>query len=370
MLQWIAKNQRPIQIGLAVGGVILVIILLAFLPASVIQSSIRLSTPFVLGSLAALLASRAGVLNLAIEGKMLLGAFIAVVAVYRPGLPPGEPSIDPLWGVLAASLSGGVLGIIFAVLYLRIRINLIILALALNLFVAEGTVYFMRVWFNSFGTLADPSINGLPTIEIPIIDDVPVIGSLLSGYNIIVYLGWVLVFVIWLIMYRTRFGRHIRAVGENKEAAESVGINVTRVQIFALTISGMLAGMAGAFLSLGVLSQFLENMTAGRGWIALTVAIFALNRPLPAFLTSLFFGLAEALALYMGRLDNVPIPPNLLQMFPQVATLGALILVALRIRGSEIIKRQTFAREFGKEIDNLKRTVVGNNDRAEQTAGD
>ena len=91
---------------------------------------------------------------------------------------------------------------------------------------------------------------------------------------------------------------------------------------------------------------------------------------LPAFLTSLFFGLAEALALYMGRLDNVPIPPNLLQMFPQVATLGALILVALRIRGSEIIKRQTFAREFGKEIDNLKRTVVGNNDRAEQTAGD
>jgi simple sugar transport system permease protein len=370
VIEWFARYQRALKYGLIAAGILIVIVLLVTLPASVIQSSIRLSTPFILGSLAALIASRAGVLNLAIEGKMLLGAFIGVVTLYQPDLAAGEPGIDPMWGVLTAALSGGILGLIFALLYLRIRINLIILALALNLFVAEGTVYFMRVLFDSFGTLADPSITGLPTIEIPLVKDIPLLGSLFSGYNIIVYLSWVLVAVIWLILYRTKFGRHIRAVGENKEAAESVGINVTRVQIFALTISGMLAGTAGAFLSLGVLSQFLENMTAGRGWIALTVAIFALNRPLPAFLTALFFGLAEALALYMGRLDNVPIPPNLLQLFPQVATLGALILVALRIRGSEILKRRTFAREFGKELDNLKGMVIRKGDTPGQAAGD
>jgi simple sugar transport system permease protein len=228
----------------------------------------------------------------------------------------------------------------------------------------------MRVSFGAFGTLADPSIHGLPTLDLPIVSQLPFVGNLLGHYNVIVYLSWVMVAVIWVILFRTQFGRHIRAVGENKEAAESVGINVTRVQIFALTISGLLAGLAGSFLSLGVLSQFLEGMTAGRGWIALTVAMFALNRPLPAFLTALFFGLAEALSLYFGRLPDVPIPPNLLQMFPQVATLGALILVALRVRGSEILKRRAFTREFSKELDNLKNMVTRPVDAPGQTAGD
>ena len=244
-------------------------------------------------------------------------------------------------------------------LYLKIRINLIILALALNLFVANATVFFMRTAFGVFGTLADPSITGLPTIEIAFIKDIPVLGTLLSGYNIITYLSWVAVAVISFILYYTQFGRHIRAVGENKEAAESVGINVTRVQIFAMTISGMLAGMAGAFLSLGVLSQFLENMSAGRGWIALTVAIFAMNRPVPALFTSLFFGMSESIGLFVERQEAINLPSNLVQMFPQIATLGALVLVAMRIRWSEILRRRTFVRDFSAQLDDLKQKVVG-----------
>jgi general nucleoside transport system permease protein len=125
------------------------------LPPNLVQSSIRFATPFALGSLGALIASRAGVLNLAIEGKMLLGSFVAVAVLYQTGY-------DPIVGVIAATVSGGVLGMIFAVLYLRIRINLIILALAVNLLVANGTVFFMRVSFGAFGTLADPSIRSLP----------------------------------------------------------------------------------------------------------------------------------------------------------------------------------------------------------------
>lgn len=354
MLEFISTYQKTLQRAFYILGIVIVVLFFLVLPENVIKSSIRLSTPFLLGSLAALIASRAGVLNLAIEGKMLLGAFIGVAVLYRPGME----SIDPAIGVIAATISGGFLGMVFAVLYLQIRINLIILALALNLFVANATVFFMRVWYDSYGTLADPSVQGLPTIDLPIIKDIPFFGTVFSGYNAIVYISWIMVIVIWLILTRTKFGRHIRAVGENQEAAETVGINVTRVQIFALTLSGLLAGIAGAFLSLGVLSQFLENMTAGRGWIALTVAIFAMNRPLPAFITSLFFGAAEAVSLYLSRQPEITIPPDFMLMLPQVATLVALVLVALRIRGSQVLKRRLFVKQFSQEMDNLKGIIT------------
>jgi ABC-type uncharacterized transport system permease subunit len=351
MFEWISRYSRQLQLGL----IIVVILAVLTLPPGLVQSSIRLSTPFVLGSLAALVASRAGVLNLAIEGKMLLGAFVAVIALYKTGY-------DPFVGVIAASLSGGILGLIFALLYLRIRINLIILALAVNLLIANATVFFMRVSFGAFGTLADPSIRSLPTITLPLIRDIPVIGPLLSGYQIIIYISWAMVFIIWLLLFRTQFGRHIRAVGENREAAESVGINVTRVQVFALTLSGMLAGMAGSFLSVGVLSQFLDNMTAGRGWIAITVSLFAFERPIAAFFTSLFFGFAEALSFAIQANPNLNLPADLVLALPQIATLAALVLVAVRIRTAEMLKRRNFVAQFGKELQDLKRTVTASGD--------
>jgi ABC-type uncharacterized transport system permease subunit len=353
MMNFISKYQEKIGSGFIAIAVIIVVLLTFILPPNLLQSSIRLSTPFLLGALAALIASRAGVLNLAIEGMMLLGAFVAVAVLYQTGY-------DPLVGVLVATISGGVLGIIFAILYLKIRINLVILALAVNLLVANGTVFFMRVSFGAFGTLADPSIRGLPTIQLPLISSIPHFGPLLSGYNAIVYVGWIMVAVMWVLLFRTQFGRHLRAVGQNKEAAESVGINVTRVQVFALTLSGMLAGLAGSFLSLGMLSQFLENMTSGRGWIAITVSLFAFQRPFAAFLTALFFGFAEALSFFIQSQPHLNLPADLVLAFPQVATIVALILVSLRIRASEMLKRRDFAAQFGQELKNLRKSVTGN----------
>jgi len=355
MLDLFNRYQRPLRIVLLAAGILIGIVFFFGLSPTLVQSSIRLATPFVLGSLAALIASRAGVLNLAIEGKMLLGAFIAVAVLYQTGN-------DPFIGVITATVSGGILGMIFAILYLRIKINLIILALAVNLLVANGTVFFMRVSFGVFGTLADPSIRSLPTIHLPIIRDIPAIGPLLSGYQIIVYLSWLMVVLVWVLLFRTQFGRHIRAVGENKEAAESVGINVTRVQIFALTLSGMLAGMAGSFLSVGVLSQFLENMTAGRGWIAITVSLFAFERPVAAFFTALFFGFSEALSFVIQARPELNLPSDLVLALPQIATLGALVLVALRIRAAELMKRRNFAAQFGQELQDLKRAVTASGD--------
>lgn len=332
-------------------GVIVVIIALAVLPSSLLQSSIRLATPYILGALASLIASRSGVLNLAIEGKMLLGSFVAVATLYRTGL-------DPSVGVLTATLAGGALGLVFSLLYLKLRINLVILALAVNLFIENITVFFMRVSFGSFGTLADPSIRGLPSIQLPVIADLPVAGPVLSGYNLVVYFSWIMVIVVAVILYRTQFGRHMRAVGENIGAAESVGINVTRVQIFALTISGMLAGMAGSFLSIGVLSQFVEGMVDGRGWTSIVVSLFAFERPIPAFFTALFFGFSEASSFYLQSRPEMSLPPDLLLAFPQLVTLGALVAVALRIRGNEILRRRRFVAQFGHELSNLRSGVV------------
>jgi simple sugar transport system permease protein len=352
MIAFLNKYGRQIRLALIIGGIVLGVVLFFGAPVILVQGTIRLATPYILGSLAALIASRAGVLNLAIEGKMLLGSFVAVAVLYKTGL-------DPLVGVLAAMLLGALLGFIFAVLYLRIRINLIILALALNLFVANATIFTMRVAFGVFGTLVDPGIRSLPTIQLPIIGSIPNLAERLSGYNIVVYLSWFMVFAIWLILFKTRFGRHVRAVGENREAAETAGINVTLVQTFALTLSGMLAGMAGAFLSIGVLSQFVENMTAGRGWISITVSLFAFEQPIGAFLTALFFGLSEALSFYVQNALKIDVPRDLLLALPQLATISALILVALRIRAAELLKRRNFAAQFGQEIANLRRTVVG-----------
>ncbi|MBI1278297.1 MAG: ABC transporter permease [Anaerolineaceae bacterium] len=355
MISLVNGGNRQLRIGLIIAGVVIAILFFFGMPEILVKSSIRLATPYILGSLAALIASRAGVLNLAIEGKMLLGSFVAVAVLYKTGF-------NPIVGVLAAMLSGGILGFIFAVLYLRIRINLVILALALNLFVANATVFFLRVSFGAFGTLADPSINSLPIIDLPVISDIPLL-SRLSGYNLLVYLSWVLVFLVWLMLFRTRFGRHIRAVGENREAAETVGINVTLVQIFALTISGMLAGMAGAFLSIGVLSQFVEDMTAGRGWTAITVSLFAFEQPIAAFATSLFFGLSESLSFYFQTQLKINLPPDLLLAIPQISALSALILVALRIRAAELLKRRNFVAQFGHELNNLRKgAFVGGQD--------
>jgi simple sugar transport system permease protein len=355
MIDFLNTYNRQIRIVLIAIGAVLGVILFFGMPVILVQSSIRLATPFILGSLAALIASRAGVLNLAIEGKMLLGAFVAVTTLYKTGL-------DPFIGVLVACLAGGILGLIFAILYLRIKINLIILALAVNLFVANATVFFMRALFGAFGTLADPSINSLPTISLPIISGIPLLAERLSGYNLIVYLSWVMVFVIWLLLFRTRFGRHIRAVGENREAAETVGINVFQVQIFALALSGILAGLAGSFLSIGVLSQFVENMTAGRGWIAITVSLFAFEQPVAAFFTALFFGFSEAVSFYLQSQPGVTVPPDLLLAIPQIATLSALVLVALRIRAAELLKRRNFAAQFGRELAHLRQGIVAGQD--------
>lgn len=300
------------------------------------NSGIRLATPIILAALGGIICHQAGVLNLALEGKMLLGAFLGIAAAYFLG--------NTYLGIVVAMLAGGLLGLIFAFLYLRYKVNLIILALAINLLILELTVYFMRILFGNVGSWSDPSIRRLPDISLPLIGDIPVIGDILSGYNFIVYFSWIAVVVTYLILFNTRFGRHIRAVGENQAAAETVGINVTRVQVFALIVAGMLAALGGAFLSVGHLTLFTRNMSNNRGWAAVVAAIFGFNHPIGVFLAGLFFGFADAFAVRIQSVTDLP--PNLIQMLPHFATLAALIIVGLREKVNIAVTRRRFRRQL------------------------
>lgn len=289
------------------------------LTLAVLRSGIRLATPIALAAIGGALCFRAGVLNFALEGMMLFGAFAAIVAAFLTG--------STYLGVAAAMVGGGLIGAIFALVYLRYRVDLVILALAVNLFISEMTVYVLRTVFGAFGSWSDPSIRQLPDLAIPLLRDVPIVGGLLSGHNLIVYGAWVAAAAGYVVLFRTKFGRHIRAVGENQAAAEAVGINVAAVKLFVLVASGCLAALGGAFLSVGHLTLFTRDMSNGRGWIGVTAALFGLSHPIFVLLAGLFFGLADAVAVRLQTVTDIP--PSLVQFLPNAAAIVALILVGI-----------------------------------------
>ncbi len=306
--------------------------LLQVFSIDLVRSGVRLGTPIILAALGGAICNRAGVLNLALEGKMLLGSFVGLLAAYFLH--------NSYLGVLAAGLAGALIGAIFAFLYLRFEVNLIILAIAVNLFILEMTVFFMRTFLGDVGTWSDPSIQQLPDVSIPLLSKIPALGHILSPYNWIVYSSWIAAVASYFILFHTKFGRHIRAVGENQDAAETVGINIPRVKVFVLIIAGFLCGIGGAFLSVGHLTLFTRNMSNGRGWIAVTAALFGFNHPIGVFFTGLFFGFADAFAIRLQTTTDIP--PSLVQFIPHILTLLALILVGARAVLSDYLARRAF----------------------------
>lgn len=305
-----------------------------------LRSGVRLGTPIILAAIGGALCNRAGVLNLALEGKMLLGSFVGLLAAFFLG--------NSYLGVLAAGLAGALIGAIFALLYLRFEVNLIILAIAVNLFILEMTVFFMRTFLGDVGTWSDPSVQQLPDVAVPLLGRIPGIGYIMSPYNWIVYFSWIAAILAYFILFHTKFGRHIRAVGENEEAAETLGISIPRVKVFVLIIAGFLCGVGGAFLSVGHLTLFTRNMSNGRGWIAVTAALFGFNHPIGVFLTGLFFGFADAFAIRLQT--STDIPPSLVQFIPHILTLVALILVGARAVLSEYLARRAFRMRAARRV--------------------
>ena len=250
----------------------------------------RSATPVLLTTLGAMISSRSGTSNIALEGTMLISAFVGVVV---------SAFSHSAWiGFLGAVFAGFVVSNILAYFILKLNSNAVISGIALNTFASGGTIFVLYL---------------ITSLTIPVVKDIPVIGAVLSGHHVLTYTALVLVAVVWYMFKYTRLGMHIRAVGESPDAAESVGIPVKRIKYIALCLSGILTGMAGAFLSMGYVGLFSSGMTAGRGYIALATQAIAAGNAVIGMLASLLFGFCQSLANY---LQNSSIPLQFIQMMP------------------------------------------------------
>ncbi len=282
---------------------------------SLLASMIRLATPLILAAIGGLYSERGGVINIALEGIMLAGAFTAAaVTVFTQ---------NPWVGMLAAMVAGLLVAAIHAVASIEFRANQVVVGTAINILFIGVPALVSGALFESTGSTPQlPREQTLPDWNIPLIDRIPVLSQLLSGHKPIVYIALVAVPVTYYVLFRTRFGLRLRAVGENPEAADTAGVSVARMRYAGVLLSGVLAGLGGAYLSIGQNSLFTRNMTAGRGFIALAALIFGKWHPVGAFLACLLFGFADAVAIRMQGVVNIPV--QFIQIIPYVLTLVVL----------------------------------------------
>lgn len=295
--------------------------LLAVLDLALLASTIRLVSPILLAALGSILSDRVGIFNVALEGLMLGGAFFAVAGTYWTG--------NPFVGLALAVAAAVVLSLVYAVVVVDLGGDAIVAGLALNLLALGLTTYLIRPVFGVQGSFYDPSMQGLPDIHIAFVEDVPVLGSLVSGYSPLVYLAVALAFAFQVWLFRHPWGIRVRAVGEAPAAAASVGIPVRATRYAALVGTGVLCGLAGAQLSISLVTQFVLGMTAGRGFIALVAVMFGRAHPLGVLGASLLFGFMYALTL---RLHGSGVPPQFVAMLPYVVTIVVLVAFAVRQR--------------------------------------
>jgi general nucleoside transport system permease protein len=280
------------------------------------QLALRTGALLALPALGGVLSERSGVTNIAMEGMMLTGAFFSVVASLS--------FHNPWIAVIVAMLAGGAMALIHAFISIRFHADQIISGFAINI-AALGLTSFLNDRFSGFHGLpqVDPS-GRLPTITVPLLSNIPFLGQVLFQQNIIVYVSLALLAIANIVLFRTRLGLRVRAVGEHPEAADTAGINVYRLRYGAVIMSGLLSGLAGAFLAIGILNIFNDNMTNGRGYIALAAMIFGKWTPWGAFVACMIFGVGEALAASTGVIN---VPQYFLQMAPYV--LALLVLAGL-----------------------------------------
>jgi ABC-type uncharacterized transport system permease subunit len=281
----------------------------------ILVSGIRMATPLILVGLGGLISLQTGDLNIALEGFMLVGAFFAIVGSYL--------FESALMGVLFAIFFTVLFSVLFSYFVITLKSDVFVVGVAMNLMAAGATVYLSRMIFNVKGSFSSPRIAGLPNINFPFLDGIPLLNQVLNNHSLFVYLSWVFILLFWVLIYKTPYGYYFRAAGEHPLALETAGIRVNRMRWIASLICGVMCGMAGAHLSLGYLRLFVENMTAGRGFIALAAVIFGGTNPIGMALTALLFGIADGASL---RIQSGGIPSQFTLMLPYMATIIALVL--------------------------------------------
>ena len=279
------------------------------------QSAVQAITPILFASLAGVLCGRVGVFNIALEGQMLVGAFAAVAGSYFTHSAYG--------GVAAAMLGAGVFSLVLAYGAASFRGDPIVICIGMNLLASGLTAYLLRIVFGVSGTFSDPGVVGLAKLSIPALQAIPIVGWGFGRQSILTWTAWAMTGLVAVALFRTPIGLRLRGVGEQADAAESLGVNVGAYRVVTVLLAGMLAGLGGAQLSLGAVSVFAEDMSAGRGWIAVVAVMLARNNPLYAAAACTLFGFADALSV---NLQSRGLPNQLTDIAPYLATLAALVV--------------------------------------------
>ena len=285
-------------------------------------SIIRITAPILFAALGAVVAEKAGVTNIGLEGTMMISALLGMLASYW--------TQSWVLGVLVAILVGVLLGLMMGFFYLKLKTDIILAGIAVNMLGSGGTIFLLYMFTGmrgNTGSLSSANIL-IPTLEIPLIKNIPVLRSILSGHSVLTYVAFLCVVLVWMLLYRTSLGLNIRAVGENPNAASSVGVSVNKIRYIAIGISGALAGMGGAFMSMYYSQGWNSGMVAGRGFIALAAQAMGRGEPVGAMLSSLLFGLAQALKNKVTGLTGLASYNYLVAGIPYLVTIIGLVIYA------------------------------------------
>jgi len=307
--------------------------LLAGKPAvmtNVIAGSLELAAPISMAAMAGILSERSGMFNIALEGKMLVGACVAAIVGSVVNMATGSSVLAVLIAIISAMLVSGLLGLLLAWLGIRHKVDQVIAGTVINIGAVGITNFiFLRILSRATEFNSPPPVQA---VRIPLLADIPVLGPIFFVATPYVYIAYAMVIVLTYMIYRTRWGLRLRAAGEKPAAAGTVGINVLQIRYRALILAGLISGLAGSYLSLATSSSFQLQMTAGKGFIGLAAMIFGAWHPVGAFFAALVFGFADATQSLLSIL-GVDVAPQILQSIPYVVTIIVVAGVVGRVRG-------------------------------------
>ncbi len=284
-----------------------------------LAAMVRLSTPLVLASMGGAFGNKSGVFNIALESFMLTSAFFAMYGSYL--------TENAMVGLLFGIATGLIMSVIFGILVFHFGSNPTVVSIALNLSAWGFTTLLLTSMFGTRGSFMDPKIVSFPSVDIPLLNQIPYLRDILNNQNVLVYVAWISVVVCWIIMYKTPFGLRLRGVGINERAAQTTGTNVLKYRWIALLATGGMVGVSGAFLPLCGISMFTENMSAGKGFLAVAAIMIGKGHPVKVFLSCLLFAYADAVSIGLQAFD---VPSQVVMTLPYAATVLVLFVSSIK----------------------------------------
>ncbi|MCC8067600.1 MAG: ABC transporter permease [Clostridiales bacterium] len=297
---------------------------------SLIYSTFHIATPIIYAALCAAITQQANILNVGTEGIMLMGCFVAVAVSYFTG--------SWILGTLAAMIGGMLIALIMAVGIIRYNADNCAIGMGVNLLATALTKYLLETIFGVSGNFTDPKIISIPKVNIPFIENIPIINDIFNNWYVTEWLVLVLIAVVWFMFYKTVWGLRLRAVGQFEQAAQTAGINVSSMKYQALLIGGLLGGLAGAHLALGYTTLFREGMTSNRGFMGVAAMYFGNANPIFSSIGCLVFGLASAIG---NRVQAYGVPSQIVLLIPYVITIVVLVVSLVSKQAAERKKKSS-----------------------------